>query len=91
MATLDTLRNDIIEKLLAISDKDYMSALNKLVGNSSKDNEIVGLTDEQKLILRLSDKDIAAGRLISQDELDKNDLEWLKGNSLDRNRCQTKA
>ena len=79
MATLDTLRNDIIEKLLAISDKDYLSALNKLVGNSSKDNEIVGLTDEQKLILRLSDKNIAAGRLISQDELDKNDLEWLKG------------
>ena len=79
MATVDTLRNDIIDKLLAISDKDYLSALNKLVGNSSKDNEIVGLTDEQKLILQLSDKDIAAGRLISQDELDKNDLEWLKG------------
>jgi hypothetical protein len=79
MATVDTLRNDIIDKLLAISDKDYLSALNKLVGNSSKDNEIVGLTDEQKLILQLSDKDIAAGKLISQDELDKNDLKWLKG------------
>lgn len=79
MATVDTLRNDIIDKLLTISDKDYLSALNKLVGNSSKDNGILGLTDEQKLILQLSDKDIAAGKLISQDELDKNDLEWLKG------------
>ena len=79
MATVDTLRNDIIDKLLAISDKDYLSALNKLVGNSAKDNEIVELTNEQKLILQLSDKDIAAGRLISQDELDRKDLEWLKG------------
>ena len=79
MATVDTLRNDIIDKLLAISDKDYLSALNKLVGNRSKDDETVRLTDEQKLMLQLSDKDIAAGRLISQDELDKNDLEWLKG------------
>jgi hypothetical protein len=79
MATVDTLRNDIIDKLLAISDKDYLSALNKLVGNSFKDNEIVELTNEQKLILQLSDKDIEAGKLISQDELDKNDLEWLKG------------
>ncbi len=37
------------------------------------------LAEEQILMLRLSDKDIEAGKLISQNELDKNDLEWLKG------------
>ena len=79
MATVDTLRNDIIDKLLTISDKNYLSALNQLVGNNSKDNEIVSLTDEQKVMLQLSDADIEAGRLISQDQLDKNDLAWLKG------------
>jgi hypothetical protein len=30
-------------------------------------------------MLKLSDKDIEAGRLISQEELDKSDMQWLKG------------
>ena len=43
-------------------------------------NDLVKLTREQILMLQLSDQDIAAGRLISQEDLDKNDLEWLQGN-----------
>ena len=38
----------------------------------------IKLTKEQILMLQQSDKDIEEGRLITQDELDKNDLEWLK-------------
>ena len=79
MATTDTLRNSIINKLLTITNKDYLSALYKLVEKSSVDNDIVKLTNEQVLMLKLSDKDIAKGKLISQDELDKRDSEWLKG------------
>ncbi len=79
MATVDTLRNDLIDKLLTISNKEYLLALNKLVEQSSVDSETVKLTDEQILMLQLSDKDIKNGKLISQEELDKSDLEWLKG------------
>ena len=43
------------------------------------DNEIINLSEEQILILQFSDIDIEAGRLISQDQLDKDDLERLKG------------
>ena len=78
MATVDTLRNDLIDKLLSISNKDYLQALNKLVENSSSAYEKVQLTEEQILMLQLSDEDIKAGRLISQQDADKSDLEWLK-------------
>ncbi|MDB4924345.1 hypothetical protein [Mucilaginibacter sp.] len=79
MATVDTLRNNLIDKLLAISNKEYLLALNQLVEKSDVNIDSVKLSNEQILMLKLSDKDIEAGRLISQDQLDKNDLEWLKG------------
>jgi hypothetical protein len=79
MAQIDNLRNGIIEKILAISNKDYLKALYQLVDNSMLENNNVCLTDEQVLMLKLSDKDINNGRLISQNELDKQDLKWLKG------------
>ena len=79
MNTTDILRNNIIDKLLTITNKDYLSALYHLVNSSSVDNDIVKLTDEQILMLRLSDDDIIHDRLIDQKQLDKEDLQWLKG------------
>jgi hypothetical protein len=79
MSTVDTLRNKLIDKLLTISNKEYLLALNRLVETSMIDNEPVKLTDEQILMLQLSDNDIKTGKIISQEDLDKNDLEWLRG------------
>ena len=73
MATVDTLRNNLIDKLLAISNKEYLLALNQLVEKSTVDNDVVTLTDEQIVMLQLSDKDIEAGRLISQEMVDELD------------------
>ena len=78
MATIDILRNSIIDKLLTISNKDYLSALYQLVEKSSVDQDTVKLTEEQVLMLQLSDQDIKKGKLISQNQLDKDDLQWLK-------------
>jgi hypothetical protein len=79
MASIDTIRNGIIDKLLTISNKDYLSALYKLVESSSTDKDNVKLTTEQVLMLKLSDNDIKQGRLIKSDQLDKEDLKWIKG------------
>jgi len=79
MSATDILRNDIIDKLMTINNKDYLSALYQLVSTSSVDSDIVQLTEEQVLMLQLSDNDIKSGKLISQDQLDKDDLQWLKG------------
>ena len=79
MSTTDILRNDIIDKLLTINNKDYLSALYQLVSSSSVDTDVVQLTEEQVIMLQLSDNDIKSGKLISQNQLDKDDLQWLKG------------
>ena len=79
MAQVDVIRNGIIDKLLAISDKDYLMALLRLVDNSAVENEKIKLTKEQKLMLEMSEVDLQHGRIITHNDLDKNDLEWLKG------------
>jgi hypothetical protein len=79
MAQVDVIRNGIIDKLLAISDKDYLMALLHLVDNRAREDEKIKLTKEQKLMLQMSESDIQNGRIISQNDLDKNDLKWLKG------------
>ena len=74
----DKIRNSIIDKLLTISNTEYLSALYQLVSKSSVNEDIVQLSESQILMLNMSDEDIENGRIISQEELDKMDLEWLK-------------
>ena len=78
MTTADNLRNNIIDKLLTITNKDYLAALNQLVEKSAVSTDVVKLSKEQILLLQLSEEDIKNGRLKSQDEVDKSDREWLK-------------
>jgi len=78
MEATDILRNNIIDKLLTITDADYLSAIYQLVERNSSDNDTVKLTEAQMLMLQLSDKDILNVKLISQDQLDKEDLQWVK-------------
>lgn len=77
METTDILRNNIIDKLLTIDNKDYLFALYQLVNSSSVGQDTVKLSDEQILMLQMSDLDIENGIIISQDQLDKDDLQWL--------------
>ncbi len=77
MESPDILRNNIIDKLLTITNVDYLSALYKLVSASSVNTDTVKLSEEQILMLQLSDQDIREGKLIRQDQLDKEDLRWL--------------
>jgi len=77
MATVDKIRNRLIDKILSIKNKDILEALDKLISSNVSDSEIVELTDEQKIMLEMSEKDIENGKLISQEAMDKRNLEWL--------------
>lgn len=78
MDTADNIRNNIIDKLLTISNKEYLNALYKLISKSSVENDAIQLSDDQLLMLNMSEDDIKNNRIVSQEELDKMDLEWLK-------------
>jgi len=77
MATVDKIRSGLIDKILSIKNKDFLEALDKLISSSKSESEIVGLTNEQKSMLEMSENDIKTGKLISQDAMNKRNLEWL--------------
>ena len=83
MRSIDIIKNNLIDKILTIRNQDLLTALDKLIVSSSTTDD-VELSEEQKFMLLMSEEDIKAGRLISQDELDNNDLSWLKEQSSGR-------
>ncbi len=77
MATVENLRNELIDKILSIKNRDFLEALDKLISSSSPELDKVELTKEQKMMLEMSEEDIKNGKLISQEAMDKRNLEWL--------------
>lgn len=77
MATVEKIRNGLIDKILSIKDKELLKALDKLISSNPSGAEIRELTNEQKEMLEMSEEDIRNGDLISQEALDKRNLEWL--------------
>ena len=77
MAAVDKVRNGLIDKILAIRNIEILEALDKIISSSPLDKEVVELSSEQQEMLQMSEDDIKNGRLISQDQMDKRNLEWL--------------
>ncbi len=77
MSTIDITRNKIIDKLLVISNKRYLDAILQIVDSSPSVIEKVALNPSQIEMLRMSEEDYKNGRVISQEQLDNEDKEWL--------------
>jgi hypothetical protein len=77
MATVGNIRNSLINKILAIKDKEVLSALEKLISLKG-DDEAIELTEEQRILLEMSEDDIANGRMVAEEELFYQQREWLK-------------
>lgn len=79
MATIDKIRSELIDKILNVRNKDFLIALDNLISSSSPEPEKTELTTAQKEMLEMSETDIENGRLISQEAMDKRNMEWLNG------------
>jgi hypothetical protein len=77
MATVDSLRSGLIEKILSTNNKVLLEALDQLISSDSPELEMSELTEEQKKMLEMSEEDIKNGKLISQKAMEKRNLEWL--------------
>lgn len=55
-----------------------MNAIFKIVDNSSVVADKIYLSAEQKILLQLSEDDIKENRIISETEMNKSDLKWLR-------------
>ncbi len=78
MANVNSLKNELVEKILSIHNLEFLQALNVLISNSEKKyKEKKLVSDAEKEILLKSMEDIKAGRFVSQDVLYQKSLEWL--------------
>lgn len=77
MTTTEDIKNEIINKVLAIKDKKLLEALDQIISATTSDKDIIELTTEQKLMLEMSEIDIERGDIISQSEMSKRHLTWL--------------
>lgn len=63
--TVATIRNRVIDQLFAIDDADYLIALSRMINQARPEAGRVTLSEDQKLMLAMSEDDIAAGRTIA--------------------------
>jgi hypothetical protein len=78
MANVEQIKNGLIDKILSINNKEFLTALDKIISTSFKDDKII-LSDSQIAMLDMSNDDIIHGRTISQEAMNKRNLEWLNG------------
>jgi hypothetical protein len=79
MNSTDFLRSQVISKLLAVRDEKFLLALGELLDNNPIADDVIKLTESQVEVLKLSDVDIEYNRIMSQEQLDEEDLQWLEG------------
>jgi hypothetical protein len=77
MASVENIKKELINKIKSIKNEEFLIALDQLISSNSFESEIVELTEEQKIMLEMSEKDIKEGKLISQEAMKKRNLEWL--------------
>jgi hypothetical protein len=79
MTSATEIRNRLIDQLMAIKDADYLQALSNMIDRSHIGADVAPLSEEQKIMLTMSEEDINAGRTIDQNVLNEQELRWLKG------------
>lgn len=77
MATITEIRNRLVDRLMAINNSEYLTALEKIIESSNVQQSKVMLTEEQKIMLAMSDDDIKNGRVLDQESLNEEELKWL--------------
>lgn len=77
MENLQKLRNKVIDRVMVSENSELLEAIEKIL-SSTEAEERINLTSEQVEMLMMSEDDILNNRLISEEDLEKQDKEWLK-------------
>ena len=72
------IKHRLIDKILSSTNESLLERIDRLMESSISKEDEVPLTEEQKRMLKMSDKDIEEGEIISQSELNRDDLKWLR-------------
>jgi len=73
----EQLRNLVIDQISQIEDETFLNAVKTILDHNISPGSTMMLTAEQKRKIQIGIDQIAAGKTISNEDLEKED-EWLK-------------
>lgn len=76
MTSLDILRNRLIDQILMTKNEKLLNAISD-VFQSTKEEDNVELNSYQIEMIEMGLEDLKNGNTITQDELDRQDAEWM--------------
>ncbi len=76
MTAIQKTKNRLINRILASKNEILIEAVDTIFA-TAQPSAILSLSEEQIEKLMMSEIDIASGNLISEEELDKLDAQWM--------------
>lgn len=74
---VNDLKYNLLDKLISVRDINVLQKINDLIGNVDINTPEFKTTDRQRQMLTKSEEDIASGNMISDDELNDEEDQWL--------------
>lgn len=77
MKTIDLLKNRLIDRILVSDNLQLLKAIEGIL-SSTQTKDKMELNSYQIEMLKMSENDIIQGNLISESDLQNDDLKWIK-------------
>lgn len=77
MENLQKLRTRLIDRIMLSDNAELLKAIEEIF-EATQTGEVVNLTSEQIEMLKMSELDIQQENIISEDDLLKQDDQWMK-------------
>ena len=77
MESLSNLKNNLIDQILVSENEGLLIAIQGILESTVTDKNKRSLDSYQIEMLLMSEKDISEGNLISEEDLRKEDSEWM--------------
>ena len=74
----EQLKNLVIDKISAIEDENFLRAIKTILDTNTVVTSIYKLTEEQKQKVATGLNQLDSGKIISNEDLEKEEDEWLK-------------
>ena len=78
MADMNHIKQKLIDRISESEDEKLLLSVEKLLATASGATKIYELSALEKELLHLSEEDIRYGRVISEEDLDAMDSEWME-------------
>ncbi|WP_114777522.1 hypothetical protein [Botryobacter ruber] len=74
----EQLRNLVIDKISAIEDENFLQAIKTILDTNTAASGVYKLTEDQKHKIAIGLEQLNKGQVVSNEDLEKEEDEWLK-------------